>query len=149
YKRGLTATVYRPKISQDDPGDAGWGIMTGIAAPGSVRSYFPDADDLTTMTARACGLRGGVVGTGLDQADRADLLDDVIRVFADTSRTRLQWDELAALLAARDPDVYTGATAEAVSATLRTRYGVPSIDVKRPGERTARKGCDQAAVAAA
>ena len=141
--------MFRPKISQDDPGDAGWGIMTGIAAPGSVRGQFPNGDELATIIERATALRGGVVGDGPGDVQRRDLLDDVLHVFADTGRPRLQWDELAALLAAREPDVYGDITAEAISSSLRTRHQVPTIDVKKPGERTARKGCERKAVAAA
>jgi S-DNA-T family DNA segregation ATPase FtsK/SpoIIIE len=148
YARGLDATVYQPKISQEDPGDAGWGVMTGIAAPGSVRSYFPSEDDLRTILVRASRLRGGVVGSGLDEVDRADLLDDVLRVFADTSRPKLQWVEIAELLAGRDPDVYAEITEEAISARCRAA-GVPSVDVKRPGERRNLKGCERGEIEAA
>lgn len=142
YKRGLSGTVYRPGH------DAGWGVMVGLEVPGPVRGFFPTDTDRKAIVDRATRLRGGVVGDGTTGVQRHDLVDDVVRVFADTSRPRLQWEELAELLAVREPEAYAGITAEAVSSHLRGQ-GVASVDVKKPGERTARKGCDRRAVLAA
>ena len=142
YKRGLAGTAYRPEL------DAGWGICTGIAEPGPVRSYFPNPAENAAIVARATVLRGGqVVGADGDPVPAArDLLDDVIRVWAHIGRPGVHWRDLAQLLAREWPEFYTGLTPEAVSTLLRDR-GVPSVDVKVDGQVL--KGCRREAVAAA
>src|SRR5262249_44889510 len=112
--------------------------------------YFPNEADRKAIIDRATALRGGtVVGDGIDPVRRRDLLDDVLRVFADTSRTRLQWEELADLLAAHEPDTYADVTGEAISAALRTQDDGEPVGGRRPGEGRTRRGGDRAGVLAA
>lgn len=140
YKRGLAATVYRPEL------DAGWGIMTGLAAPLGVRSHYPSPDEGAHLVARATALRGGqVVGDGA-VAPMADLLDDVVRVWSYVGRPGVTWQQLAELLATNRPEVYAGITAEAVSTLMRDK-GVPSVNVRHDGQVL--KGCQRDAVDAA
>jgi S-DNA-T family DNA segregation ATPase FtsK/SpoIIIE len=139
YKRGLTATAYRPGA------DAGWGVATGLAAPTAVRSHFPDPATAAAIVARATALRGGVVGGPVDEAPRRDVLADVLRVFATAGRRALHWDGLAAQLAEAAPE-YAGIGADAVSALVRDK-GVPSESVKVDG--VTRRGCKRAEIEAA
>lgn len=69
-----------------------------------------------------------------------DALTDVLTVFGDDRG--LHWAVLAERLEARFPVLWTGATAEKVSAYCRA-LGVPSVDVRRG---TTRKGCRRADV---
>jgi S-DNA-T family DNA segregation ATPase FtsK/SpoIIIE len=141
YKQGLTGTVYRPEI------DAGWGATDGMAnMPGPVRAYYPGEQELTGLIARIAELRGmgtNVTGT---HADRRDVLDDILRVFATFGRRGIHWQTLAEMLAAQFPDAYEGISADAVSALVRNK-GVPSEDVKVDGVNL--KGCKKVAVEAA
>lgn len=140
YKRGLTATAYRPGL------DAGWGVITGLAEPTAIRSHFPTPEVSAAIVARASALRGGVpVGDSGPAPARTDVLQDVLRVFAHVGRRGLHWQTLAALLAEQQPEAYAGITAEAVSARVRGE-GVPSEDVKVDG--TVLKGCKRAEVEA-
>jgi S-DNA-T family DNA segregation ATPase FtsK/SpoIIIE len=142
YKRGLTATAYRPEL------DAGWGIVLGLSEPMSVRAQFPDDKTSRSILARATTLRGGEpVGTGLDQAPTRDVLDDVLRVFAHAGRPGLPWQRLVELLAEQWPEVYGRHNPESLSALVRAA-GVPSVDVKDVGGK-ALKGCRRAEVEAA
>jgi DNA segregation ATPase FtsK/SpoIIIE, S-DNA-T family len=137
YKRGITATSYRPGPPPD--GDAGWGMFMGLAEPMPVRAQFPDPGTTKAILARATALRGGAaVGTDLDVAARRDILDDVIRVFAHVGRPGLHWQTLAALLGEEDPDVYGRISPEALSALVRDE-GVDSRDVRVDGRTL--KGC--------
>jgi S-DNA-T family DNA segregation ATPase FtsK/SpoIIIE len=141
YKRGLSATVYRPKF------DAGWGVMTGLERAGSVRSFFPDADTTKAIVARATALRGGrVVGASEDLAPGRDLLDDVLRVFAMFGHPNIHWKTLAELLAKHMPEAYDGITQDAISQLVRDK-GVPSEGVKVDGVNL--QGCKRRAVEAA
>ncbi|MEV0608155.1 FtsK/SpoIIIE domain-containing protein [Polymorphospora rubra] len=140
YRRGLTGTAYRPGE------DAGWGIVTGLKEPTPVRSQFPTPEVTAAIIARATQLRGGVVGDGLEEAARRDVLADVLRVFSYAGRPGLQWTALAELLAEQMPEAYDGITAETVSAAVRG-YGVPSQDVKVSG--VVAKGCRRAEIEAA
>jgi len=141
YKRGQSATVYRPGH------DAGWGIFTGLAEPTAVRSHFPSPEVAAAMVRRATQLRGGVIGNDEQwQAPRHDTLADVLRVFAHAGRPGLQWVTLAELLGEQLPETYAGLAPEVLSATLRDA-GVPSVDVKVDGVNL--KGCRRDAVDAA
>ncbi|HEX5543604.1 MAG TPA: cell division protein FtsK [Micromonospora sp.] len=141
YKRGQTATAYRPVV------DAGWGIITGLEEPTPVRSHYPDPKVTARIVARATQLRGGVVG---DQDDtttaRRDVLDDVLRVFATVGRRGLHWQTIAEQFAAIAPETYAEISADAVSALVRDK-GVPSVDVKSEG--VTRKGCRRAEIESA
>jgi S-DNA-T family DNA segregation ATPase FtsK/SpoIIIE len=141
YKRGVSATVYRPGL------DAGWGVMTGLAEPTAVRSHYPDPKTTAAIVARAAELRGhGVIGDP-DVGGARDVLADVIRVWVYVGRPGVQWERLAELLADHQPDAYAGVTGESVSALVRDQ-GVPSVDVKA-ADGTVRKGCRLAAIEAA
>jgi S-DNA-T family DNA segregation ATPase FtsK/SpoIIIE len=140
YKRGVTGTVYRPKL------DAGWGVIVGLAEPVSVRAQFPTPEVTKAIVERAAALRGGVVGTAVDPAEIRDVLADVLHVFAHLGRRGLHWAELPALLAEAHGDTYASHTSESLSALLRA-LDVPSVDVKIDG-RVA-KGCRRPEVEAA
>lgn len=144
YKRGITATSYRPGPPPE--GDAGWGMFMGLAEPMSVRAQFPDEATTKAILARAAALRGGVVGTGLDLVPTRDVLDDVLRVFATIGRPGLHWQQLGELLAEQVPEAYADHNPESLSALVRA-CGVPSEDIKVEG--AVRKGCKRAAIEAA
>jgi len=76
--------------------------------------------------------------------DARDVLADVLAVLS--ADPGAQWADLAGQLAARWPDCWAGASAEAVSAQCRAA-GVPSVDVKSGGRTL--KGCRRDAVLAA
>jgi S-DNA-T family DNA segregation ATPase FtsK/SpoIIIE len=140
YKRGITATAYRPGL------DAGWAMVTGLDAPTAVRSQFPDEKTAKKILARAVQLRGGVTPWGdEEEAPRLDVLVDVQRVWP-AGRPGVQWGALAEALAAFRPEAYGDLTAESLSALLRG-LGVPSENVKADGQVL--KGCKRAAVMAA
>jgi S-DNA-T family DNA segregation ATPase FtsK/SpoIIIE len=139
YKRGVTGTVYRPGA------DAGWGVMTGLAAPTAVRSHYPKPEVTAAIVARAAALRGGKVVGGPTDAPARSVLTDTVAIFADGERG-LHWETIAARLVERFPEHYRAATAETVSAQLRAA-GVPSVDVKAKG--ATRKGARLTAILAA
>lgn len=122
YKRGMSATVYRPGD------DAGWGIMTGIGQAGPVRSHFPDPATTKSIIDRATVLRGGVVGGRDDQLVHRDVLADVRGVFY-AGEAHISWPALAARLCEQHPQVYAGMTAEAISARVRA-FGIASTSVR-------------------
>lgn len=140
YKRGLTATVYRPGL------DAGWGVITGLAEPTAVRSHYPTPEVGAQIVARATTLRGGQPVAGDTDVPARDPLGDVLRVFAHAGRTGLHWEKLAELLAEQQPDAYEGISAEAVSAMVRSA-GVPGEQVKVDGVN--RQGCKRREIEAA
>lgn len=139
YKRGVTATAYRPGL------DAGWGMVTGLETPTAVRSQFPDEATGKKILARAVQLRGGVMPGGDEEQVRLDIAVDVIRVWPG-GRDRAQWQGLAEALAAFRPEAYGDLTAESLSALLRG-MGVSPINVKADG--AVLKGCLRAEVEAA
>lgn len=137
YRSGITATSYRPGI------DAGWAMVTGLAAPTAVRSQFPSQKEAAKILARASQLRGGqIVGSDGAQAPRLDVLVDVVRVWP-AGRPGVQWQRLAELLGEQVPELYAGVTAESVSALLRG-LDVASEDIKADGRVL--KGCKRSAV---
>lgn len=137
YKRGVTATSFRPGI------DAGWAMVTGLERPTAVRSHYPDERTARRILARAAALRGGrVPWAGRDDAPRIELISDVLQVWPQ-GRDRAQWQQLAAALAALRPEVYGDLTGESLSAMLR-ELGVQSINVKAGG--AVLKGCLRAEI---
>lgn len=124
YKRGLSATAYRPGL------DAGWGIITGLAEPTPVRSHFPTPEVTAAIIARATALRGGGVvgGQGVEKVQARDMLADA-RAVLRPGESGLPWAVLAERLAELAPEFYAGITAEMVRESL-ARYGVESQDVK-------------------
>jgi S-DNA-T family DNA segregation ATPase FtsK/SpoIIIE len=122
YKRGLTGTVYRPRV------DAGWGIITGLAEATAVRSQFPTPATAKAIVARATTLRGGVVGDQAERVAARDMLADA-RAVLRPGEAGLPWAVLAERLAELAPEVYDGITADMVRESL-ARYGVQSQDVK-------------------
>lgn len=140
YKRGLTATVYRPKV------DAGWGVLTGLERAGAVRSFFPAPEVTAGIVARAAALRGGVVGqVDAERVAARDMLADA-RAVLRPGESGIPWGELAARLAEQWPEFYTGVTDAMVREAL-ARYGVNSQDVKA-GRRNV-KGARRSALDAA
>lgn len=123
YKRGLTGTVYRPGV------DAGWGIVVGLADPGSVRSQYPDAKTSQAMVERAKALRG-IGGQSVPEPEQVrmrNMLEDVLKVLrGDAGQT---WDELAARLREIDPEIYQGLTGDALREQMKP-YGVRTENVK-------------------
>ncbi|KPC65905.1 hypothetical protein ADL29_06805, partial [Streptomyces chattanoogensis] len=127
YKRGLTGTVYRPKI------DAGWGVMVGLEKPGAVRSYFPNPETAAAIVARAAGLRGTVVSSDdTVKVEARNLLADV-RAVIQPGEAGMPWDVVAERLRELAPEFYVGYTGDMVRESL-TRYDIKSQDVPKPGE---------------
>lgn len=134
YKRGITATAYRPGH------DAGWGMFTGLTEPTAVRSHFPTPDVASAMVARATELRHGTaVGTADDQAPARDVVADVIRVFATTGAKRLHREPLAQLLGDLWPETYSGISADTIAAKLKDA-GVPTEQVRAGDDNANRAG---------
>jgi S-DNA-T family DNA segregation ATPase FtsK/SpoIIIE len=132
YKRGVTATAYRPGL------DAGWGMVTGLEAPTAVRAQYPDEATTKKILARAVQLRGGVMpGSGQEAAPRLDVLVDVQRVWP-AGRDRAQWQQLAESLAELRPETYGDLTGDSLSALVRG-LGVSTLNVKAGG--AVLKGC--------
>jgi S-DNA-T family DNA segregation ATPase FtsK/SpoIIIE len=139
YKRGITGTSFRPEI------DAGWGMVTGLAAPTAVRSQFPDGKTTKKILARAIQLRGGRPSWAEEETPRVDVLVDVLQVWP-AGRDRAQWQPLAEALAKFRPEAYEDLTGDSLSALLRG-MNVTAINVKAGG--TVLKGCLRAEVEAA
>lgn len=132
YKRGDTATAYRPGV------DAGWGITNGIPGVKAARSHYPAEHVWKAIVARATALRGGVpVGNPEDQVVTRDVVADALTMFNPGDRG-LHWQTLAERLSVELPEAYADVTPEAVSAWLRSR-GVDTVDVRFAG--ATRKGC--------
>ncbi|WP_207943749.1 hypothetical protein [Actinomadura sp. KC345] len=131
----------------------GVGYLYGAAdETPTVRTHLADHGDaekiLTaarTFRERAGTLNGYAAGQDTGTPDR-DVLADVLAVFA--GDPGLHWTELAERLAEQYPDRWADTTADAVSAQCRD-LGVPSVDVKRAGSKSPRKGCRKDAVKAA
>lgn len=139
YRRGVTGTSFRPEI------DAGWGMVTGLKDPTSVRSYFPNEADTKKILSRAVQIRGGHIPASEPDQPRLDILIDVVRVWP-TGKAGVQWQTLAERLAEHRPEVYGDLTADSVSALIRG-LGVPSEDVKADGRNW--KGCKRLEIDAA
>jgi hypothetical protein len=114
----------------------------------TVRTYLADGRDAEVILLAARQYReqaGTLTGMAANEdlvKPGRDVLADVHAMF--TGREAgLQWQVLAERLAARIPERWEGATADAVSAQLRD-LRVPSVDVKADGR--ALKGCRKAAV---
>lgn len=128
YKRGITGTIYRPGI------DAGWGVLTGLAEPTSVRNHFPTPEEAARIIGRATALRRGTV-IGKDSLPAArDLLADLLEVAAANGQ---HWDKAAPALTDRWPEAYPAMTQDALSELARAQ-GLASVDVKVAGRN--RKG---------
>lgn len=139
YKQGIRATQFGDT-------DYGWGWLVGQGKPAPVHSYEVDGDQAKGVVSRAVQLRaaaGTLIVDRDEPAAQQDVLADVLRVFAHLGRPGLHWSTLAALLAEQAPELYTGITAEAISARLRGE-DVPSRDVKVDGRVL--KGCYREAV---
>lgn len=143
YSRGARPTTFVAPADDDNPW-AGWGYLAGRDQP--VRANYINNPTAEAIVKRALGMRGEMPAVDLRTDPERDVLADVIRVFAHTNRTGLQWQQLAELLAAESPALYKGITAEAVSALVRAEK-VPSVDVKFEG--VALKGCKRTEVEAA
>jgi S-DNA-T family DNA segregation ATPase FtsK/SpoIIIE len=141
YKRGLTATAYRPGE------DAGCGIVIGISHSGPIRSHYPDVPTAKAMIARAATLRGhrSVGADAEDQVETRDVVADVLAMFAPGERG-MHWQIIAARLADQLPDAYEDVTPDAISAWVRAR-GVESTNVNFGG--SVLKGCRKDALQAA
>jgi DNA segregation ATPase FtsK/SpoIIIE, S-DNA-T family len=135
YKRGESATVYRPGI------DAGWGLMIGLKERTVVRSHFPTPEVSARIVARARALRGDSVIAGDDPIPTRDVLADVLGIIG--AAPGIHWEALAPRLVELDSAAYAGLTQDAISARLRG-LGVPSVGVKVDG--TNRQGCRRDAV---
>lgn len=144
YSEGLDSSVLLPQYK-------GVGLLRGATdASPTVRTFLADGRDaekiLTAARAlreRAGTLSGMAAGEDVSREAR-DVLADVLAVFA--GEPGLHWAEVAGRLAARFPDRWADATAEALSAQVRA-LGVPSVGVKVAGVN--RQGCRLADVQAA
>lgn len=142
YKRGLTATVYRPGH------DAGWGVATGLERNGAVRSYFPDPATTAAIVARAGELRGRVVGDqDAVRVEVRDLLADA-RACLRPGEAGMPWGVLVDRLRELAPEFYAGYTPDMVREAL-SRYDIRSQDVKAAGSRANVKGVRRTALDAA
>ncbi|MGI5214963.1 FtsK/SpoIIIE domain-containing protein [Plantactinospora sp. CA-290183] len=143
HKRGLTATVYRPKF------DAGWGVLVGLEKSGAARSYFPDPETTAAIVARAAELRGTIVGdSGAVKAEARNLLADVRSVLR-KGEAGMPWQLVAERLAELAPEFYVGYTADMVREAM-VRYDIQSQDVPKPDDPRGRvKGVRRTALDAA
>ncbi|MGH8878966.1 MAG: hypothetical protein ACRD0P_16775, partial [Stackebrandtia sp.] len=114
--------------------DAGWGVMTGLAAPVSVNSHFPDEKTTAAIVARAKQLRGGQVVGADDALAARDLLADLAEVSEPNGQ---HWAPAAEALSQRWPEAYPNLSPDALSELARASK-VRSVDVKIAG--TTRKG---------
>ena len=142
YKNGARSTTFRPKI------DAGLGYLKGEEnVPQVVRTYYLNTEATERVARRARAIReaaGTLSGVALgedDQAERRDVLADVLAAFG--LAPALHWTELAARLAERFPERWDGDSPDAVSAECRAK-GVPSVVVTVSGDRG--RGCRREAV---
>jgi DNA segregation ATPase FtsK/SpoIIIE, S-DNA-T family len=137
YSEGLDSSALLPQYK-------GVGILRGAydASP-TVRTYLADGQDAEKILIAARGLRekaGTLSGMARGESpvkDTRDVLADVLMVFS-PGEPGLHWEVLADRLAARFPDRWADATAEAVSAQCRG-LGVPSVNVKMAGRNL--NGC--------
>jgi DNA segregation ATPase FtsK/SpoIIIE, S-DNA-T family len=137
YKNGIRATTFRPEI------DAGIGYLLG-AGPAAqvVKTCYLDMPATERVAARARALReaaGTLTGVAADLADGEaprDVLADLAAVLGPDAG--IHWAEAAARLAARFPERWADASADAVSAEARAR-GVRSVSVKAGGQVA--RGC--------
>jgi S-DNA-T family DNA segregation ATPase FtsK/SpoIIIE len=120
YKLGLRATIYRPDI------DAGWGVLTGLSEPTSVRNHYPTKEQAAGIIGRATSLRRGSVIGGASLPAARDLLADLLEVAAANGQ---HWDTAAPALANRWPEAYPALSQDALSELARAR-GLASLDVK-------------------
>ncbi|GAA2599063.1 FtsK/SpoIIIE domain-containing protein [Dactylosporangium fulvum] len=150
YKNGYRATVFVPG-DDNSPNDAGWGILRGFGAPGSVKSYYVNTTDAERIVQRAIAARvkAGTMPNPEEQTrDTApvhDLLGDLARVWPDGEKAA--WNEtLCALLAELRPDVYTGWEAAQLTTALKPHPAVKVGDVGRriDGKATTRRGIKHA-----
>lgn len=140
YARGARPTTFMPPADGDNPW-AGWGYIAGREQP--VHGSYIDNPAARSIVERAQALRGDRPVVDFDQTPDRDVLADVIKVFSHAARPGLHWQRLAELLAAENPALYAGVTAEAVSALVRAE-GVDSVNVTVEG--TTLKGCRREAV---
>lgn len=133
YKLGHRATAFRPEV------DAGWHILKGVGSDTlSARTFYVDTTAAKKVVARAVTLRDGKVSpTTTEDVTARRLADDTLSVWP-AGAVGTHWHQLALLLRKQMPEHYPDATAESVSARLRS-LGVPSENVKAAG--TVRKGC--------
>ena len=136
YKNGYNAAAFRGKT------DAGLGWLKADGEPAVCRTYYIDLAAAEKVAARARILRGAagtLSGYALGEADTEttlDVLADVLAAFG--TDAGLHWEVLAARLADRFPDRWTGTTADAISAQVRG-FGVGGRLVNDHGTR--RQGC--------
>lgn len=135
YSRGARPTTFVPPADDDNPW-AGWGYLAGRDQP--VRANYIDNPTAEAIVARALGMRGEQTAVDLRTDPDRDILADVIRVFAHTNRRGLHWQQLAEILAAEQPALYRGLTAESVSALVRGE-GVSSEVISVDGQNA--RGC--------
>ncbi|BEL07801.1 FtsK/SpoIIIE domain-containing protein [Actinoplanes sichuanensis] len=136
YKRGHSATMYRPKF------DAGWGVMQGLERDGQTgKTYFPDPQTQAAIVERMRQLRGGsVVGQREERVKARNMLADVRQVIRQ-GEAGVPWDVLAERLAVLVPEVYEGVTGDMVREAMK-RYDVftESVKWKVDGEWRSLKG---------
>jgi len=144
YSEGLDSSTLLPQYK-------GVGILRGASdASPTVRTYLADGQDAEKILIAARNLReragtlSGMAAGDAPQAEVRDVLGDVLAVFG--ADPGLHWGVLAERLAARFPDRWNDATADAMSAQCRD-LGVPSVGVKMAGRNL--QGCRRADVEAA
>jgi DNA segregation ATPase FtsK/SpoIIIE, S-DNA-T family len=147
YKAGYNAVLFRREI------DAGQGWLLGAKEPCAPKTYYTNLTDANRVSDRARALRekagvlsGYALGDEEDQGERS-LLADVLSVFGPAEK-HLYWETVAVRLAGRFPGTYTGLTADAVSADVRTLTGRDSDEGREPGGKN-RMGAKRITIEAA
>lgn len=122
YKRGVTATVYRPGY------DAGWGMMIGLAKPGAVRSHYPDEAQTAGILARIAQLRGMATVGSTAQVETRDVVSDLLSTLR-PDEVAAHWAVAVSRLQVLDLEYYGAWTVDTLRDYLR-KFDVPSINVK-------------------
>lgn len=121
YKNGVRATTFSPS-------DRGIGFLVGAGDdPVVCRTYYLDAEAAQRVAERARAAReaagtlaGHAVGERVEQAEDANLLDDLATVFVESERLDKVWSEVACeRLAELRPGVYGGWKPAQLAAALK------------------------------
>ncbi|WP_211369830.1 hypothetical protein [Nonomuraea turkmeniaca] len=144
YKAGYRATIFEPG-NDNDPGDAGWGVVVGVGKPGNRRSFEVNADQAKQVIERAikarveAGTRPEPDTQTRPEPPAYDLLADVVTVWP--AGEDAAWNSvLCERLAELRPEVYGGWQSEQLTSALNPRgvevtYIARRIDGKRHNKR--------------
>nr|WP_055504936.1 cell division protein FtsK [Nonomuraea pusilla] len=145
YRAGYRATVFEPG-NDNDPGDAGWGVVVGVGKPGARRSFEVNAEQAKQVVARAIKMRV-TAGTMPEPDTRTrpdppayDLLSDLARIWP--AGEDAAWNaDLCERLAELRPEVYSGWRSEQLTSALKPlRVKVGPIGRRIDGKKHTRRG---------